>query len=107
MQHRIDVFSAFCQLILLLMLRCLPQNHLSPPPSLHTHTPHTNTQQGTAFADTTAEAHAVPHAGNYHFRANPEAEKHLNDPAAIAALQAAVQVRVLCMLCMLCKTVCV
>lgn len=48
--------------------------------------------QGTAFADDTAEAHAVPHAGDYHFRANPGAERHLNDPAAIAALQAATQV---------------
>jgi hypothetical protein len=51
--------------------------------------------QGTAFADDTAEAHAVPHAGDYHFRANPGAEKHLNDPAAVAALQAAVQVCIL------------
>jgi hypothetical protein len=48
--------------------------------------------QGKAFSDDSAEAHAIPHAGDYHFRANPEAEKHLNDPAAIAALQAAVQV---------------
>jgi hypothetical protein len=52
--------------------------------------------QGTAFADDTAEAHAVPNAGDYHFRANPGAEKHLNDPAAIAALQAAVQVGAHC-----------
>jgi hypothetical protein len=35
----------------------------------------------------------VPHPGDYHFRSNAGAEKHLNDPAAIAALQAAVQVR--------------
>jgi hypothetical protein len=49
--------------------------------------------QGKAFAEDSAEAHAVPHAGDYHFRSNAEAEKHLNDPAAIAALQAAVQVR--------------
>jgi hypothetical protein len=52
--------------------------------------------QGTAFADDTAEAHAVPNAGDYHYRANPGAEKHLNDPAAIAALQAAVQVGAYC-----------
>jgi len=50
--------------------------------------------QGKAFSDDSPEAHAVPHAGDYHFRANPGAEKHLNDPAAIAALQAAAQVRV-------------
>jgi hypothetical protein len=49
--------------------------------------------QGKAFAEDSAEAHAVPHAGDYHFRSNAGAEKHLNDPAAIAALQAAVQVR--------------
>lgn len=48
--------------------------------------------QGSVFADETAEAHAVPYAGDYHFRANQGAEKHLNDPAAIAALQAATQV---------------
>jgi glutamate synthase domain-containing protein 2 len=30
-------------------------------------------------------------AGDYHYRANPEAEKHMNDPAAIARLQAAVR----------------
>jgi hypothetical protein len=53
--------------------------------------------QGTAFADDTAEAHAVPHGGDYHFRANPGAEKHLNDPAAVAALQAAAQVSTLCL----------
>lgn len=53
---------------------------------------HDAAYKGKAFADDTAEAHAVPHAGDYHFRANPESEKHLNDPAAIAALQAAAQV---------------
>lgn len=47
--------------------------------------------QGKAFAEDSAEAHAVPHPGDYHFRATPGAEKHLNDPAAIAALQAAAQ----------------
>eukprot|EP00775_Hariotina_reticulata_P011473 gene11473-11617_t len=46
---------------------------------------------GKAFSDDSAEAHAIPQAGDYHFRANPNSEKHLNDPAAIAALQAAAQ----------------
>lgn len=49
--------------------------------------------QGKAFAEDSAEAHAVPHSGDYVFRSNAGAEKHLNDPVAIAALQAAVQVR--------------
>lgn len=75
------------------------QPHLtqSPTPTPFKLTPKTPLSlllpQGVAFADDTAEAHAVPHAGDYHFRANPGAEKHLNDPAAIAALQAAAQVR--------------
>jgi hypothetical protein len=52
--------------------------------------------QGTPFADDTAEAHAVPQSGDYHYRANAGAEKHLNDPVAVAALQAAVKVRGAC-----------
>eukprot|EP00879_Flechtneria_rotunda_P003043 GHRR01003263.1.p1 GENE.GHRR01003263.1~~GHRR01003263.1.p1 ORF type:complete len:2008 (+),score=728.67 GHRR01003263.1:1512-7535(+) len=52
---------------------------------------HDAAYKGIAFAEDSAEAHAVPHAGEYHFRADPGAEKHLNDPAAIAALQAAAQ----------------
>ncbi|WIA23003.1 hypothetical protein OEZ85_001356 [Tetradesmus obliquus] len=47
--------------------------------------------KGKAFAEDSAEAHAVPHTGDYVFRSNAGAEKHLNDPVAIAALQAAVQ----------------
>ncbi|KAF6263375.1 hypothetical protein COO60DRAFT_459133 [Scenedesmus sp. NREL 46B-D3] len=52
---------------------------------------HDAAYKGKAFADDSAEAHAVPHAGDYHFRSNAGAEKHLNDPVAIAKLQAAVQ----------------
>ncbi|GFR49656.1 hypothetical protein Agub_g11798 [Astrephomene gubernaculifera] len=36
-----------------------------------------------------ADAKAVPHAGDYHWRNSPDAERHMNDPEAIAKLQAA------------------
>lgn len=44
------------------------------------------------FDSDAVEATAIPHAGDYHYRSNAGAEKHLNDPAAIAALQEAAQV---------------
>lgn len=44
-------------------------------------------------AENAADAHAIPHPGDYHYRAGADAEKHLNDPEAIAKLQAAAQVR--------------
>jgi len=43
------------------------------------------------FADDSAEAKALPNPGDYHYRAGIDAEKHLNDPEAIAKLQAAAQ----------------
>ncbi|KAF8066383.1 Glutamate synthase [NADH] [Scenedesmus sp. PABB004] len=52
---------------------------------------HDAAYKGTTFSDDSAEAHAVPNPGDYAFRAAPGSERHLNDPAAIAALQAAVQ----------------
>eukprot|EP00245_Coleochaete_scutata_P001682 TRINITY_DN12105_c0_g1_i1.p1 TRINITY_DN12105_c0_g1~~TRINITY_DN12105_c0_g1_i1.p1 ORF type:complete len:2269 (+),score=508.94 TRINITY_DN12105_c0_g1_i1:124-6930(+) len=36
-----------------------------------------------------ADAHALPNPGDYHYRSNEAAEVHLNDPAAIAKLQEA------------------
>jgi len=42
-------------------------------------------------AEESADAHAIPHPGDYHYRANADAEAHLNDPEAIAKLQAAAQ----------------
>lgn len=43
------------------------------------------------FNPDSAEARALPHPGDFAFRAAPGSEKHMNDPAAIAALQAAAQ----------------
>lgn len=43
------------------------------------------------MAPDTADSVAVPHPGDYHYRANADSEKHLNDPEAIAKLQAAAQ----------------
>ncbi len=40
-----------------------------------------------------AEERAVPHSGEYHYRSAPGSEAHLNDPQAMAKLQAAAQVR--------------
>jgi glutamate synthase (NADPH/NADH) len=40
-----------------------------------------------------AESRAVPHAGEYHYRSAAGSEAHLNDPQAMAKLQAAAQVR--------------
>ncbi|GIL79137.1 hypothetical protein Vretimale_16677 [Volvox reticuliferus] len=36
-----------------------------------------------------ADAKALPNPGDYHWRNSPDAEKHMNDPEAIAKLQAA------------------
>ncbi|GBG81168.1 hypothetical protein CBR_g31844 [Chara braunii] len=38
-----------------------------------------------------AESRALPNPGDYHFRATPDSEVHLNDPAAIAKLREAVR----------------
>ena len=61
--------------------RCPFINRISPPPR--------STPQGHDFADDQMGAKALPHSGDYHFRAAPGSEMHMNDPAAIAALQAA------------------
>lgn len=47
--------------------------------------------QDTPFNADSAEARSLPNPGEYAFRANAGSEKHMNDPAAIAALQAAAQ----------------
>ena len=39
--------------------------------------------------DGSADAKALPNAGDYHWRNAPDAERHMNDPEAIAKLQAA------------------
>eukprot|EP00878_Enallax_costatus_P000131 GHUV01000172.1.p1 GENE.GHUV01000172.1~~GHUV01000172.1.p1 ORF type:complete len:2326 (+),score=665.07 GHUV01000172.1:565-6978(+) len=52
---------------------------------------HDAAYKGSPFSEDSPESHAVPHPGDYHFRSTPGSEKHLNDPAAIAALQAAAQ----------------
>jgi glutamate synthase (NADPH/NADH) len=50
---------------------------------------HAAAYRGHDFADDRLEAKALPHMGEYHFRAAPGSEAHMNDPAAIAALQEA------------------
>jgi glutamate synthase (NADPH/NADH) len=45
------------------------------------------------FPDDSPESRAVPHPGDYHFRAAPGSERHMNDPAGIALLQEAATVR--------------
>ncbi|KIZ04404.1 glutamate synthase (NADPH/NADH) [Monoraphidium neglectum] len=50
---------------------------------------HAAAYHGIDFADDSLEAKTLPHSGDYHFRAAPGSEVHMNDPAAIAALQAA------------------
>eukprot|EP00877_Chromochloris_zofingiensis_P004027 jgi/Chrzof1/13625/Cz08g04180.t1 len=52
---------------------------------------HALAYQDKDFDSDAVEATAIPHAGDYHYRSNAGAEKHLNDPAAIAALQEAAQ----------------
>ncbi|KAG1678741.1 hypothetical protein FOA52_012780 [Chlamydomonas sp. UWO 241] len=45
---------------------------------------------GNKFPQGTADANALPNPGDYHYRSGPTSEKHMNDPEAIAKLQAAV-----------------
>lgn len=52
---------------------------------------HSMAYDTTMQAKDAADATAVPNPGDYHYRAGPDAEKHLNDPEAIAKLQAATQ----------------
>ena len=46
---------------------------------------------GTKYSDDSVDAKMLPNPGDYHYRGGPDAEKHLNDPEAIAKLQAAAQ----------------
>ena len=41
------------------------------------------------FADDTADARAVPHPGDYHYRGGSGTETHMNEPVAVAKLQEA------------------
>ena len=70
-----------------------PPGRPSPPSDPHPlrplHPLHPPTPQGHEFSDDRLEARTLPHSGDYHFRAAPGSEVHMNDPAAIAALQAA------------------
>ena len=50
---------------------------------------HAAAYRGLDFADDSLAARALPHGGDYHFRPAAGSEVHMNDPAAIAALQAA------------------
>jgi len=52
---------------------------------------HNNAYNVHVLAEDTADAHAIPHPGEYHYRAGKDAELHLNDPEAMATLQAASQ----------------
>ena len=53
---------------------------------------HAAAYQDHQFPEDSVEARAVPHAGDYHFRAAPGSERHINDPAGIALLQEAAAV---------------
>jgi len=44
---------------------------------------------GKGFADNTADARAIPHPGDYHYRGGKGTEVHMNDPVAVAKLQEA------------------
>lgn len=48
---------------------------------------HASAYGASRLPDGSADAKAVPHAGDYHWRNSPDAEKHMNDPEAIAKLQ--------------------
>jgi len=48
---------------------------------------HLWSSQDTAFNPEAVEVLSVPNPGEYAFRASAGSEKHLNHPAAIAALQ--------------------
>ncbi|KXZ50144.1 hypothetical protein GPECTOR_17g780 [Gonium pectorale] len=50
---------------------------------------HATAYASSRLPEGSADAKAVPHAGDYHWRNSPDAERHMNDPEAIAKLQAA------------------